>query len=188
MKKIEAQEVAEKYLAAIVIHYQAELEKLQRLRAEATSAVRTWVDSGAYRKKGCEAPFVETHTMQRAYGVGIFRAAAEATEVKKHGSSIRQVSNDGVTWVDAAPEFQGPGRVAPRSWTYERTIEKPGALAPLRVPKDGERMIEPMREVNVCEHGDHAAPMGHRFCSDACAKCETEDAPEGEECAGICRK
>ena len=27
---------------------------------------------------------------------------------------------------------------------------------------------------NVCEHGDHAAPPGKRFCSEACEHCEQE--------------
>jgi len=39
---------------------------------------------------------------------------------------------------------------------------------------------------NVCEHGDHPAPEGQRFCSKACQRCEAADAPEDEECAGIC--
>lgn len=35
---------------------------------------------------------------------------------------------------------------------------------------------------NVCEHGDHPAPDGVRFCSDACALCEIGEV----ECGG-CR-
>lgn len=39
---------------------------------------------------------------------------------------------------------------------------------------------------NGCEHGDHAAPPGWRFCCEACADCEGEPAPEGKCCAGLC--
>jgi len=39
---------------------------------------------------------------------------------------------------------------------------------------------------NVCEHGDHPAPEGQRFCSRACQECEAADAPDNMECAGIC--
>jgi len=42
--------------------------------------------------------------------------------------------------------------------------------------------------VNVCEHGDHPAPAGKRFCSESCAKCEMTDFDATKaECAGICR-
>lgn len=45
---------------------------------------------------------------------------------------------------------------------------------------------EPQRE-NTCEHGDHPAPAGKRFCSEACLRCEQYDAPESAEgCVGIC--
>jgi hypothetical protein len=38
---------------------------------------------------------------------------------------------------------------------------------------------------NTCEHGDHEAPHGKRFCSDACMRCEGES--EGDTgCDGIC--
>jgi hypothetical protein len=55
-----------------------------------------------------------------------------------------------------------------------------------------EKVSERMRDAeddeseNVCEHGDHRAPEGKRFCSEACARCELADAPDGAECAGIC--
>lgn len=39
--------------------------------------------------------------------------------------------------------------------------------------------------MNTCEHGDHEAPEGKRFCSEACLRCEHES--EGENgCDGIC--
>lgn len=41
-------------------------------------------------------------------------------------------------------------------------------------------------EENVCEHGDHPAPEGKRFCSTACEECERADCDEDDECAGIC--
>jgi hypothetical protein len=40
--------------------------------------------------------------------------------------------------------------------------------------------------VNVCEHGDHAAPPGQRFCSPDCQACESADHGADEECAGLC--
>lgn len=39
---------------------------------------------------------------------------------------------------------------------------------------------------NVCEHGDHPAPTGKRFCSPDCESCEVADCDPGEECAGLC--
>lgn len=42
-------------------------------------------------------------------------------------------------------------------------------------------------EENVCEHGDHPAPAGKRFCSRACAECESTDHDARKtECAGVC--
>ena len=42
---------------------------------------------------------------------------------------------------------------------------------------------------NVCEHGDHPAPAGQRFCSRACAECElTEHDAERFECVGVCQR
>lgn len=35
---------------------------------------------------------------------------------------------------------------------------------------------------NTCEHGDHPAPAGRRFCSDACAECERG----GDACSPEC--
>lgn len=39
---------------------------------------------------------------------------------------------------------------------------------------------------NVCEHGDHVAPPGRRFCSPECARCELAECDDADECAGIC--
>lgn len=40
---------------------------------------------------------------------------------------------------------------------------------------------------NTCEHGDHSAPEGQRFCSPECQRCESaSDKPEDEGCSGIC--
>jgi hypothetical protein len=38
---------------------------------------------------------------------------------------------------------------------------------------------------NVCEHGDHPAPEGRRFCSRACQECEGMDVVS-DDCAGVC--
>jgi hypothetical protein len=35
---------------------------------------------------------------------------------------------------------------------------------------------------NVCEHGDHPAPPGRRFCSQACQDCEAGGRPCSPEC------
>jgi SOS-response transcriptional repressor LexA len=44
-----------------------------------------------------------------------------------------------------------------------------------------------LKDSNVCEHGDHAAPTGKRFCSRACEECELTDHDAAvHECAGIC--
>lgn len=40
--------------------------------------------------------------------------------------------------------------------------------------------------VHCCEHGDHPAPDGKRFCSDACKRCEGMNADFSIGCAGIC--
>jgi len=41
--------------------------------------------------------------------------------------------------------------------------------------------------VNVCEHGDHAAPEGRRFCSRACEECEHAEGGDPDSgCAGLC--
>lgn len=40
--------------------------------------------------------------------------------------------------------------------------------------------------MNVCEHGDHPSPIGKRFCSDKCLKCEHESTNEYSGCDMIC--
>lgn len=41
---------------------------------------------------------------------------------------------------------------------------------------------------NCCEHGDHPAPIGKRFCSPECQTCDAADTPTDDaECAGICQ-
>lgn len=47
--------------------------------------------------------------------------------------------------------------------------------------------IEPKAVENVCEHGDHAAPAGKRFCSVACETCEHDTFGRFDEgCSGLC--
>lgn len=41
-------------------------------------------------------------------------------------------------------------------------------------------------EKNCCEHGDHPAPDGKRFCSPECARCEVESECEETGCDNIC--
>jgi hypothetical protein len=43
------------------------------------------------------------------------------------------------------------------------------------------------RAENVCEHGDHPAPDGKRFCSKACEACEHESVSD-DGCDGICAR
>lgn len=45
--------------------------------------------------------------------------------------------------------------------------------------------IPPPEHPNVCEHGDHEAPPGQRFCSEGCRKCDSAD-QTGNDCAGLC--
>jgi len=41
---------------------------------------------------------------------------------------------------------------------------------------------------NVCEHGDHPAPEGRRFCSPDCERCEAaEHDATRYDCADICQ-
>lgn len=55
------------------------------------------------------------------------------------------------------------------------------------VVAEGEGKVEAAKvAANVCEHGDHPAPEGQRFCSKACQDCEHVDGTDDEECAGIC--
>lgn len=46
----------------------------------------------------------------------------------------------------------------------------------------------PPASENCCEHGDHAAPEGKRFCSEACLRCEHESQNPDTGCDGICQK
>lgn len=129
MTKLQAKAVADRYLLAIRVHYRGELERLREVQALSEIGVTEWVDSGAYRKKGHDAPHVATQTLQHDYGRYILRALEDASKFPK------------------VPDAPMP---------------------------------------NVCEHGDHPAPAGKRFCSEACCTCDGTDAPEGDLCAGVC--
>lgn len=44
-------------------------------------------------------------------------------------------------------------------------------------------------EANVCEHGDHPAPAGKRFCSYACETCEVDGFGRvSDGCTGLCER
>ena len=45
-----------------------------------------------------------------------------------------------------------------------------------------------LTNANVCEHGDHLAPVGSRFCSEACCKCEHESLDPNTGCDDICKR
>lgn len=48
-------------------------------------------------------------------------------------------------------------------------------------------MSNPRFWENTCEHGDHEAEQGKRFCSPECEACDLAPLPEGKDgCAGIC--
>lgn len=38
----------------------------------------------------------------------------------------------------------------------------------------------------VCEHGDHPAPVGARYCSSDCCECDATTPTHGYTCAGLC--
>lgn len=40
---------------------------------------------------------------------------------------------------------------------------------------------------NVCEHGDHPAPVGRRFCSSECETCENNSFGRNG-CDGTCKR
>lgn len=47
----------------------------------------------------------------------------------------------------------------------------------------------PPRAENVCEHGDHPAPAGKRFCSYACETCEGDSfGAFSDGCSGLCER
>lgn len=48
------------------------------------------------------------------------------------------------------------------------------------------RVMKPAE--NCCEHGDHAAPPGKRFCSYACQTCEGHAGGFSEGCSGLCER
>lgn len=56
---------------------------------------------------------------------------------------------------------------------------------------DRKRFVQILRAkkvVNVCEHGDHPAPEGKRFCSIECEECESTPCDETEMCANLCKE
>lgn len=64
---------------------------------------------------------------------------------------------------------------------------KAGVMKDRRQTKGGTKnlQIEFLDDENCCEHGDHVAPAGKRFCSEACLKCEHESE---NGCDGYCLK
>jgi hypothetical protein len=75
-------------------------------------------------------------------------------------SRLREIIVDGTTYSEAAKQIA------------RFVVGEDGAGAEQEVP-------------NVCEHGDHPAPEGQRFCSPECQRCEGAD-QDGDECAGLC--
>lgn len=83
MTKLQAKAVAEKYLLAIRVHYARELEHLREVQVQAEEGVHKWVDSGAYRKKGYDTPYVPTQRLQHDHGLDILRALEDASKFPK---------------------------------------------------------------------------------------------------------
>lgn len=50
--------------------------------------------------------------------------------------------------------------------------------------------VAPKDDENTCEHGDHPAPPGKRFCSYACETCEHNMFGRNDEngCNGLCER
>lgn len=63
----------------------------------------------------------------------------------------------------------------------------PDMRAAMQADKDAGQLPKPQKK-NLCEHGgDHPAPAGQRFCSNACERCEGTDFDASTAgCAGIC--
>lgn len=66
------------------------------------------------------------------------------------------------------------------AWSIEKELEADEAL-------DAEGDNEDEEEENCCEHGDHPAPVGQRFCSKECADCESSEQISDHGCNNICR-
>jgi hypothetical protein len=74
MTKLQAEAVARKFKSAIGIHYQNQVERLRKHQAEAMTYVQDWLDSGAYRKKGHDAPIVPSFRLQPDNAFNILRS------------------------------------------------------------------------------------------------------------------
>jgi hypothetical protein len=71
-------------------------------------------------------------------------------------------------------------------WLVDRAgvLDRVDGATPTRATR--EQLGAPPQQ-HVCEHGDHPAPPGQRFCSRQCAECELTDFDASKvECAGIC--
>lgn len=112
------------------------------------------------------------------------------------------VDRTGKSWwnsmarVRAEPTPDGAGRnftrLSVEIGSYSRGIQDLRSLARMAEfvdaadhHSDHELALERRPGTNTCEHGDHEAPAGQRFCSPACEECE--HASRGEDgCDGIC--
>lgn len=56
-----------------------------------------------------------------------------------------------------------------------------------RVGTESDDACAPRAE-NVCEHGDHPAPPGNRFCSYGCQTCEGNAFGKFNGCDGTCER
>jgi hypothetical protein len=81
MNKLQAEAVARQYMLAIDVHYQAELEELQRLQVEAQAHVQKWLDSKAYRKKHNHTPFLASYRMLRDHGFDMLRRLRQQDQI-----------------------------------------------------------------------------------------------------------
>lgn len=92
---------------------------------------------------------------------------------------------DAAAWLATAVQHEDEAHQVTCAWrgsVGECEVEDNGDT--LSCPTCGEVMVA---ACNVCEHGDHPAPVGRRFCSAACQACDgTEHDASDSECAGVC--
>jgi|GEM_PF-6014587 len=138
--------------------------------------------------------FVRTHTV-KAGGVNLVklprgRYCVEIADYKRCGECGGPIVatlnvRDSSGWsagsaVEHAPEcseLRCPHGVLWENWAGCKACEN----------EDEEREADIAKDVhNSCEHGDHAAPAGNRFCSKACMDCEASEQVSDHGCNNIC--
>jgi len=89
------------------------------------------------------------------------------------------------------PTFHHPAAALTMTRSRVNTIGPlPSTIRNPTPPKGGTGVITPKvspddKSTNTCEHGDHPAPKGIRFCSKLCERCEHESKSD-TGCDNIC--